>query len=44
MEIIPLQKKVKKELLWAVKLIMPIQKYLKANYYQGKPNYSYIGL
>jgi hypothetical protein len=42
MEIIPLQKKLKKELPWAVKL-MPIQKYLKANYYQRKPNYSYIG-
>jgi hypothetical protein len=29
MEIIPLQKKLKEELLWAVKLIMTIQKYLK---------------
>jgi hypothetical protein len=31
MEIIPLKKKLKKELLWAIKLIMPIKKYLKAN-------------
>jgi hypothetical protein len=31
MEIIPLKKKLKKELLWAVNLIMPMKKYLKAN-------------
>jgi hypothetical protein len=31
MEIIPLNKKLKKDLLWAIKLIMPIKKYLKAN-------------
>jgi hypothetical protein len=31
MEIIPLKNKLKKELLWAVKLIMPVKKYLKGN-------------
>jgi len=31
MEIIPLKSKLKTELLWAIKLIMPIKKYLKAN-------------
>jgi hypothetical protein len=31
MMIIPLRKKLKKELIWAIKLIMPIKKYLKAN-------------
>jgi hypothetical protein len=31
MEIMSLNKKLKKELLWAIKLIMPIKKYLKAN-------------
>jgi len=31
MELIPWKKKVRKELLWAIKLIMPIRKYLKAN-------------
>jgi len=31
METNPLKKKLKKELLWAIKLIMPIKKYLKAN-------------
>jgi len=31
MEIIPLKKKLKKEFLWAIKLIMPFKKYLKAN-------------
>jgi hypothetical protein len=31
MEIIPLKKKLKKELLWAIKFIMPIKKYLKPN-------------
>jgi hypothetical protein len=34
MEIILQKKKLKKALPWAVKLIMPIKKYLKANYYQ----------
>jgi hypothetical protein len=29
--IIPSREKLKKELIWAVKLIMPIKKYLKAN-------------
>jgi len=28
---IPLRKKLKKEMIWAIKLIMPIKKYLKAN-------------
>jgi hypothetical protein len=37
MEIIPLKKKLQKELLWAVKFIMPIKKYLKSNY-QRKVN------
>jgi hypothetical protein len=38
MGIIPMKKKLKKELLWAVKLFMPIQKHLKANWYQRKLN------
>jgi hypothetical protein len=38
MGIMPLKKKVQKELLWTVKLIMPIKKYLKANQYQRKLN------
>jgi len=36
MAIIPYKKKLKKALPWTVKLIMPIKKYLKANYYQRK--------
>jgi hypothetical protein len=31
MEIIPLKNKLKKEFLWAIKLNMPVVKYLKAN-------------
>jgi hypothetical protein len=31
MEIVALKKKLQKELLWAVNLIMSIKKYLKAN-------------
>jgi len=38
MEIIPLKKKLKKELLWSIKVIMPMKKYLKAYPYQTKPN------
>jgi len=38
MEIIPLENKLKKELLRAIKLIMPIKKYLKAYWYQRKLN------
>lgn len=38
MKIILLKKKSKKELLGAIKLIMPIKKYLKVNYYQRKLN------
>jgi hypothetical protein len=38
MEIIPLKKKLKKKLFRAVKLIVLIKKYLKANLYQRKPN------
>jgi len=32
----PIEEKLKKALPWAVKLIMPIKKYVKANYYQRK--------
>jgi hypothetical protein len=38
MKIILLKKKSKKELLGAIKLIMPIKKVLKTNYYQRKLN------
>jgi hypothetical protein len=38
MEIIPLKKKLKKELLSAIKLLMPIKTHLKANNYQRKLN------
>jgi hypothetical protein len=38
MEIIPFKKKLKKELLSALKVIMPIKTHLKANYCQRKPN------
>jgi hypothetical protein len=38
MEIIPLKKKLKKELLQAIKHIMLIKKYLKASRYQRTPN------
>ena len=31
MELIPWKKKVRKEFPWAIKLITPIKKYLKAN-------------
>jgi hypothetical protein len=31
MELIPLKRKLKKEFFWAIKLIMPVKKYLKAN-------------
>jgi hypothetical protein len=38
MEVIPLKKKLQKELLWALKLIMPIKKHLKSNHYQRRAN------
>jgi len=38
MEIIPLKKKLNREFLWSIKVIMPIKKYLKAYPYQRKPN------
>jgi hypothetical protein len=44
MEIIPFEKKLDKEFLWAVKLTMPIKKFLRENYYQRKLNICYIGL
>jgi hypothetical protein len=34
LKIITLKKKLKKEVLWAVKIILPIKKYLKAKQYQ----------
>jgi hypothetical protein len=39
MEIIPKKNKLQKELPWAIKLIIPIKKCLKANQYKRKLNY-----
>jgi hypothetical protein len=38
MEVIPLKKKLKKEMLWSIKVIMPMKTYLKAYLYERKPN------